>query len=46
MSLFRSAELQKVEPVYYVMSLVQASIAGRPVALPLAPDEAELREVA
>ena len=46
MSLFRSAELQNVDAVHYVMSLAQDSIAGRPVVLPFAPDEAELHEVA
>jgi hypothetical protein len=41
MSLFRSMELHGRNPVDEILRLAQTVLAGRPIVLPLAPDEAE-----
>jgi hypothetical protein len=40
MSLFRSMELHGRNPVDEVLRLAQTAIAGKPIVLPLSPDEA------
>lgn len=39
MSLFRSAELQRRNPIEELLRLAQLAVAGKPLVLPLAPDE-------
>lgn len=41
MSLFRSMELHRRNPVHEVLRLAQTAIAGTPIVLPLAPDETD-----
>jgi len=41
MSLFRSMELHGRNPVDEVLRLAQTAVAGKPLMLPLSPDEAD-----
>jgi hypothetical protein len=41
MSLFRSMELHGRNPVDEVLRLAQTAVAGKPLVLPLSPDEAD-----